>query len=297
MDPPPEDFTWDEMIDEAVENGTAVEVQAAPVRGPGRVDQLADRGRRRPDRQRAGRRGGGRHRQARGGDREQARQVAGGAARACPPTARTRRARASRRAAPTTRSTTRSSIRAPRRCEDFQKNIGWARYPRTDKDKPSRAAAGRHQHRRVGVLEEAGPRLRGGRVPGQPGAPGPERRAGRPAAHHRVGVRRPEGAEGVPVRRRAARVDRRRRAASGDAGLQRHLAGDPEDLPPARRGGSGRGRGDSCATGSRRPPKGRSSDGGRHHSGPTAAAADEEAHDRPREGRAQARLDCCARPR
>ena len=26
--------------------------------------------------------------------------------------------------------------------EDFQKNIGWARYPRTDKDKPSRPPLG-----------------------------------------------------------------------------------------------------------------------------------------------------------
>src|ERR687896_587179 len=33
VDPPPEDFTWDEMIDQAVENGTSVEVQAAQYEG------------------------------------------------------------------------------------------------------------------------------------------------------------------------------------------------------------------------------------------------------------------------
>ncbi len=33
VDAPPEDFTWDEMIDEAVDNGTAVEVQSAQYEG------------------------------------------------------------------------------------------------------------------------------------------------------------------------------------------------------------------------------------------------------------------------
>ena len=33
VDTPPEDFTWDEMIDQAVEKGTAVEVQAAQYEG------------------------------------------------------------------------------------------------------------------------------------------------------------------------------------------------------------------------------------------------------------------------
>jgi multiple sugar transport system substrate-binding protein len=33
VDPPPDDFTWDEMIDQAVENKTAVEVQAAQYEG------------------------------------------------------------------------------------------------------------------------------------------------------------------------------------------------------------------------------------------------------------------------
>src|ERR671914_2321170 len=33
VDPPPDDFTWDEMIDDAIEKGTAVEVQAAQYEG------------------------------------------------------------------------------------------------------------------------------------------------------------------------------------------------------------------------------------------------------------------------
>ena len=44
--------------------------------------------------------------------------------------------------------------------KDFQKNMGWARYPRTEKDKPSRPPLGGHQHRRLDLLEEARPRLR-----------------------------------------------------------------------------------------------------------------------------------------
>ena len=76
-------------------------------------------------------------------------------------------------------------------------------------------------------------------------------------------VRRPEGQEGLPVRRPAARVDRGRRAAPGQPGLQRHLAGDPEDLPPARRASSRTRSWTSSRTASTRRPKGRSSDAAR----------------------------------
>ena len=72
-------------------------------------------------------------------------------------------------------------------------------------------------------------------MPRQRGAPGDRRREGRPAADDRVGLRHRAGQEGLPVRRPAARVDRGGGAAARDARLQRHLAGDPEDLPPARR--------------------------------------------------------------
>ena len=44
--------------------------------------------------------------------------------------------------------------------EEFQKKIGWARYPRTEKDKPSKPSAGRHQHRRRRLHQEPGPGLR-----------------------------------------------------------------------------------------------------------------------------------------
>ena len=111
-------------------------------------------------------------------------------------------ASASRTAAPTTWSTTRTSTRrAAEVSEEFQKNIGWARLPAQRQGQAERAAARRLQHRRIRVLEQPGPRLRGGRVPRQPGEPGPQRRAGRPAADQRVGLRRSEGAEGVPLRR------------------------------------------------------------------------------------------------
>ena len=85
------------------------------------------------------------------------------------------------------------------------------------------------------------------------------------------------------------------RAAPGDARLQRHLAGDPEDVPPAGRGRPERHRRARCSDrieqGGRRedllmeaaPPPRR----GR----PQPRRRQEEGHDRPRPGRAQARLD------
>ena len=85
------------------------------VRGPHRVDQLADRGRGRPGRGPERRREGGRERPARRRDHEQARQVGGRAARYVDQPRGPGAARLRVGAAPTTRSTTRSSIRARRR--------------------------------------------------------------------------------------------------------------------------------------------------------------------------------------
>ena len=132
VDPPPDDFTWDEMIDQAVDKGTAVEVQAAQYEGlvvwinaliAGAGGQIVDEnGDVEVDHTAKTRRG----------DREQARQLGRGARRACPPTARTPAGWASSRAAPTTRSTTRTSTRAPPR---------WARTSRrTSAGRATRAA-------------------------------------------------------------------------------------------------------------------------------------------------------------
>ena len=81
VDAPPEDFTWDEMIDEAVDERHGGRGAGPPVRGPHGLDQLADRRRRRPDRRPERRREGRRHAPSGRRDREQARQVAGRAAR------------------------------------------------------------------------------------------------------------------------------------------------------------------------------------------------------------------------
>ena len=56
--------------------------------------------------------------------------------------------------------------------KDFQKNMGWARYPRTRQGQAEPAAARRDQHRRLEVRRDAGPGLRGGRVHRQREAPG-----------------------------------------------------------------------------------------------------------------------------
>ncbi len=293
VDAPPDDFTWDEMIDDAVEKGTAVEVQAAQYEGlVVWINALiASAGGQIVNEQ---------------GDvlvndtAKRAAEIESKLANspAAPPGMSTANEDAGRLGFESGRSDYMVNYpyiypAAAEVGEDLQKNIGWARYPRTVQGQAEPAAARRLQHRRVGVLEQPGPRLRGGRVHRQPGEPGAQRRAGRPAAHHRVGLRRPEGPEGVPVRRRAAGVDRRRGAAAGDAGLQRHLARDPEDLSPTRRGGSRQDRGHSCATGSRRPSTGRSSDGSRHRPELPAAAPPpkKKRNDRARPGRAQARLD------
>ena len=84
--------------------------------------------------------------------------------------------------------------------KDFQKKIGWARYPAVERGQAEPAAAGRHQPGRERVLGEAGPGLPRRALPGQAREPGRGHGEGRPAPHHRVALRRPEGQEGLPVR-------------------------------------------------------------------------------------------------
>ena len=83
---------------------------------------------------------------------------------------------------------------------------------------------------------------------------------------------------------------RGRRAAAGQPGLQRHLAGDPEDLPPAETSIEP----DEIESQAEGPPRegrprGRSSDG--------AAAARPSPGHRPRHARSAGWPTCCARPR
>ena len=210
VDKPPADFTWDEMIDDAVSKGSGTSrsrrasTRASTVwinsliagAGGQIVDQAGDV--KVDDTREDGRR-----------DHQQAGQVEGRAARACPPTPRTRRARASSRAAPTTRSTTRSSIRARPRCgKDFQKNMGWARYPRTEKDKPSRPPLGGINIGVSNYSKTPRPGLRGGRVHRPARAPGDRRREGRPAADAPSRSTTPRRSRRPTRSRPAAPVDR-----------------------------------------------------------------------------------------
>jgi multiple sugar transport system substrate-binding protein len=142
VDAPPEDFTWDEMIDQSVENGKAVEVQSAQYeglvvwinaliagaggqivnqRGDVLVDQTAKR----------------------------AAEIESKLANspAAPPGMSTNREDEARFGFYDGRSDYMVNYPyiypgAAEVSEELQRNIGWARYPRTDKDKPSRPPLG-----------------------------------------------------------------------------------------------------------------------------------------------------------
>jgi multiple sugar transport system substrate-binding protein len=141
VDPPPEDFTWDEMIDQATENGTAVEVQAAQYEGlvvwinaliAGAGGQVVDeQGEEVVDES-----------SARAAEIET--KLANSAA--APPGMSTNREDQGRQGFEAGRADYQvnySFIYASAEAiEGFQDKIGWALYPRTDKDKPSRPPLG-----------------------------------------------------------------------------------------------------------------------------------------------------------
>jgi multiple sugar transport system substrate-binding protein len=142
VDPPPEDFTWDEMIDDAVEKGTDVEVQAAQYEGlVVWINALIA--------------GAGGEIVNEQGDVEvnntakRAAEIESKLANspAAPPGMSTNREDQARQGFEAERSDYQVNYTfiypsAAEVGEDFQKNIGWARYPRTDKDKPSRPPLG-----------------------------------------------------------------------------------------------------------------------------------------------------------
>ena len=188
------------MIDEAIEDGTAIEVQGRAVRGLQRLDQLADRLGGRPDRRREGQREGRRDRRAgRARSSSAAGDEQGGAARAWPTTRRTRRGSGSSPGARTSRSTTASSTRAPKNVgKGFQKKIGWARYPRIEAGKPSRPTARGHQpRRRARTPSTPDLAFEAAQLPRTAQEPDRRGREGRPAADDRERLREPEDQEGA----------------------------------------------------------------------------------------------------
>jgi multiple sugar transport system substrate-binding protein len=142
VDAPPDDFTWDEMIDQAAENKRAIEVQAAQYEGltvwinslvAGAGGQIVDQN----------------------GDvkvDESATRAAEiesklGKSAAAPPGMSTNREDQARIGFEEDRSDYQVNYTfiypsAAAVSEDFQKNIGWARYPRTEKDQESRPPLG-----------------------------------------------------------------------------------------------------------------------------------------------------------
>ena len=142
VDAPPEDFTWDEMIDDAVEKGTAVEVQARQYEGltvwinsliAGAGGQIVDQN----------------------GDvkvddtAKRAAEIESKLAKspAAPPGMSTNAEDQARQGFESGRSDYQVNYpfvypSAGDVSEEFQKNMGWARYPRTDAGEPSRPPLG-----------------------------------------------------------------------------------------------------------------------------------------------------------
>jgi multiple sugar transport system substrate-binding protein len=141
VDAPPDDFTWDEMIDQAVENGTAVEVQAAQYEGlvvwinaliAGAGGQVVDEQGEPAVDQTA----------------QRAAEIESKLANspAAPPGMSTNREDQARQGFESERSDYQVNYTfiypSAEAIEGFQDKIGWARYPRTDKDKESRPPLG-----------------------------------------------------------------------------------------------------------------------------------------------------------
>ena len=230
VDAPPEDFTWDEMIDDALAKKTHVEVQArqyegltvwvnALIAGAGgqivnqagdvKVDDTAKTAAEID--QQAGQVGGGAARHV-----HQRRGPGAPGLRGGPLVLRGQLpVRLSERGATSARTSRRTWAGRATRARDKDEpsrpplggiNIGVSKYSETP-DLAFEAAECIANEQHQGDAAELG---------------------GLPPTTESV-YETDAGQEGLPVRRPAARVDRGRRAAPGDARLQRHLAGDPED--------------------------------------------------------------------
>jgi multiple sugar transport system substrate-binding protein len=142
VDPPPDDFTWDEMIDQAIKNKTAIEVQGAQYEGlTVWINSLIA--------------GAGGQIVTEAGDvkvNDTAKTAAEiesklGKSSAAPPGMSTNREDQARLGFESGRSDYQLNYSfiypsAAAISPEFQKNIGWARYPRSVKDKESRPPLG-----------------------------------------------------------------------------------------------------------------------------------------------------------
>ena len=175
--------------------------------------------------------------------------------------------------------------------KDFQKKIGWARYPRVKAGEQSRPPLGGINLGVSAFSKKPDLAFRAARCLAKPENQivATEKGGLPPTTESLYDDKKVKKA--YPFGDLLAAVDRGRRAAPRQPGLQRHLAGDPEELPPAREHRAGRASSRSSRTGSRRPRKGRSSDGGGHHRRSPS----------PRSPTGQRRSasspTCCARPR
>ncbi len=84
----------------------------------------------------------------------------------------------------------------------FQKNIGWARWPRVDADEPSHVTLGGFNLGVSQYSENPDLAFEAAECIARPESQLTITEHGRARAHHRGALRRPEGQEGAPVRRR-----------------------------------------------------------------------------------------------
>ena len=203
VDEPPDDFTWDEMIDQAAEDGKAIEVQGAQYEGltvwinaliAGAGGQIVDEN------------GDVKVDESATRAAEIESKLANSAA--APPGMATNKEDQARQGFESERSNYQVNYTfiypSAEAIEGFQDKIGWARYPRTVKEEESRPPLGGINLGISSYTQEQRPGLRRRGVPGQRGEPDPRRRARGAAAHHRVALREREGDQGVPVRGAAA---------------------------------------------------------------------------------------------
>jgi len=141
VDPPPDDFTWDEMIDQASENGKAIEVQAAQYEGltvwinsliAGAGGQIVDQN--------------GEVKVDASAERAAEIEKKLATSAAAPPGMSTNREDQARLGFESDRSDYQLNYTfiypSAEAIKGFQDKIGWARYPRTDKGEESRPPLG-----------------------------------------------------------------------------------------------------------------------------------------------------------
>ena len=117
--------------------------------------------------------------------------------------------------------------------KEFQKKIGWARYPRTDKDKPSRPPLGGINIGVGAYTKNQDLAFDAARCLAQPSNQVTASEKGGLPPTTESAYDDPKVDKALPFADLLRTSIEEGAPRPGEPGLQRHLAGDPEDLPPA----------------------------------------------------------------